>query len=244
MQCRYAGEARFNGGVDNAAIYILPIRSPPAAKSCIPPEPRQSHHNFCGADSTTWEALADTRHDTGSSPAAFANRALRYVVGILLAPYRLRGLSARGRRVRAIGSPIVENAGYIGVGDEFVINSRYAPCELITRSTGRISIGNRVALNFGSTISAAGTINIGDDVNIGPHCILLDHEPPGGSTVTGLTIGDGAWLEGRVTLSPGVNVGAGAIVMVGSIVTTDIPPGMVAGGIPARIIRSVRHPAA
>ena len=52
-------------------------------------------------------------------------------------------------------------------------------------------------------------------------------------------IGDDAWVAGRVTIAPGVRVGAGAVITAGSVVMSDIPPRVVAGGSPARVLRSL-----
>ena len=54
-----------------------------------------------------------------------------------------------------------------------------------------------------------------------------------------MTIGSGAWIGAESQILPGVNVGAGAIVAAGSVVTADVPPDTVAGGVPAKTIRSL-----
>ena len=51
-------------------------------------------------------------------------------------------------------------------------------------------------------------------------------------------IDDGAWIGGRVLLLPGVKVGKGAIVGAGAIVTKDVPPMVVVGGVPAKFIKN------
>jgi acetyltransferase-like isoleucine patch superfamily enzyme len=53
-----------------------------------------------------------------------------------------------------------------------------------------------------------------------------------------IEIGDGAWLAARVTVLPGARIGRGAVIAAGSVVAGDIPPGAVAGGIPARVLRA------
>ena len=79
---------------------------------------------------------------------------------------------------------------------------------------------------------------------IGQHCIISDSEMPEAS-VNGhppaakpIEIGAEAWLAGRVTVRPGVTIGEGAVITAGSIVETDIPPRVVAGGISVRVLRS------
>ena len=54
-----------------------------------------------------------------------------------------------------------------------------------------------------------------------------------------ITIGDNVWLGARVIVLPGVSIGENSVVGVGSVVTRDIPPGSLAVGVPARVVRSV-----
>ena len=52
-----------------------------------------------------------------------------------------------------------------------------------------------------------------------------------------MTIKKNAWLGMNVTLCPGVTIGEYAVVAAGAVVTKDIPPYAVAGGVPAKVIR-------
>jgi maltose O-acetyltransferase len=54
-----------------------------------------------------------------------------------------------------------------------------------------------------------------------------------------IVIGDNVWLSGGVIVCPGVTIGDDAVVGAGAVVTRDIPPGVVAAGIPARVIREI-----
>ena len=55
-----------------------------------------------------------------------------------------------------------------------------------------------------------------------------------------IVIGKNVWLGSCVVVVPGVKIGDGAIVGAGSVVTKDIPPGVVAAGAPARVIRKIQ----
>jgi acetyltransferase-like isoleucine patch superfamily enzyme len=111
---------------------------------------------------------------------------------------------------------------------------------------GSIDIGDSVYINYGSIISAQQSVRIGSNVMIGNYCIVADTETPGIEDPLGnpsinprpVEIGEGAWLAARVTVLPGSRIGAGAVIAAGSVVAGNIPPGSVAGGIPARILRT------
>ncbi len=54
-----------------------------------------------------------------------------------------------------------------------------------------------------------------------------------------MTIEDNVWLGGGVTVTPGVTIGHDSVIGAGSVVTKDIPPGVVAAGVPCRVIREI-----
>lgn len=54
-----------------------------------------------------------------------------------------------------------------------------------------------------------------------------------------MTIGDNVWLGGGVIVCPGVTIGADTVVGAGSVVTKDLPSGVLAVGSPARVIRTL-----
>ena len=88
-------------------------------------------------------------------------------------------------------------------------------------------------------------IYIGDDVLIGHNaCLLtLNHakEPENRADMypAPIHIGDKAWLGSNVTVLPGVTIGEGAIVAAGAVVTKDVAPNTIVGGIPAKFIKNV-----
>jgi FkbH-like protein len=76
---------------------------------------------------------------------------------------------------------------------------------------------------------------------MGPYCIIddTDASKEDGAPSSPISIGAHTWLASRVTILPGTTIGANAIITAGSIVSGDIPDGVIAGGIPARIIRGL-----
>lgn len=111
----------------------------------------------------------------------------------------------------------------------------------------RISIGARTFVNFGAVFLDAAPITVGADVQIGPNVQLLtpEHEldnerrRAGWERARPVTIGDNVWLGGGVIVCPGVTIGPDTVVGAGSVVTRDLPAGVLAVGSPARVIRTL-----
>ena len=109
------------------------------------------------------------------------------------------------------------------------------------------TIGARTFVNWGVVLLDVATITIGDDVQIGPHVQLLTATHPidpqarkdKWEAAEPIVIGDNVWLGGGVIVCPGVTIGADTVVGAGSVVTRDLPAGVVAVGSPARVIREV-----
>jgi maltose O-acetyltransferase len=108
-------------------------------------------------------------------------------------------------------------------------------------------IGARTFVNFGLVALDVARITIGDDVQIGPNVQLLtpthplDPEPRRAKweAASPITIGDNVWLGGGVIVCPGVTIGADTVVGAGSVVTRDLPTGVVAVGSPAGVVRTL-----
>lgn len=108
-------------------------------------------------------------------------------------------------------------------------------------------VGARTFANFGLVSLDVATVTIGDDVQIGPNVQLLTALHPVAAVprrdkweaARPITIGDNVWLGGGVIVLPGVTIGDDTVVGAGAVVTRDLPPGVVAVGNPARVIRAV-----
>ncbi len=182
--------------------------------------------------------------DRGLPVTARLVKGVRYVASSALAPARFHACDQVGLRPRAIGRPRIENRGRIEIGSDFILNSSFAPAELLAESGGVIEIGDRVAINFGTTISARKRVTIGNRVSVGPYSVILDCEPlsltEDADPSNAIDIGDDVWLAARVTVLPGTRIGAGSVITAGSVVSGEIPAGVVAGGNPARVLRRVK----
>ena len=182
-----------------------------------------------------WSRL---QRDRGLPLSGLVRKGVTFAVARLAAPVWLHPCTSVGARPRANGRPRIANRGAITVGDDVVINSSLAPVELETGSAGRIELGDDVFLNFGTRICADRRVRIGRNVAIGPYSTISDRPLAGTGAPEGtIEIGPDAWLGARVVVLAGAVIGAGATVTAGSVVAGRIPPGAVAGGVPARVLR-------
>jgi len=110
-----------------------------------------------------------------------------------------------------------------------------------------IEIGDNVFLNTNCMINAEGGLKIGSDTKIGPFTTIWtsNHEFSDitkpirvqGNRYAPVVIGDDVWIGAQCTILAGINIGRGAVVGAGAIVTKDIPAYAVAAGNPAKIIK-------
>ena len=115
-------------------------------------------------------------------------------------------------------------------------------------------IGDHVFINYNSSLLDGGEIRIGNRVMIGPDVKIYagNHDLHASERFIfengrmeiitipqPVVIGDDVWICGNVTVVPGVTIGNGAVIAAGSVVTKDVPPGALAGGNPAKVIRMI-----
>ncbi len=110
-----------------------------------------------------------------------------------------------------------------------------------------VSMGAYCFVNWGAVFLDTAPITLGDSVQLGPGVQLLtaahpldaDERRAGWQQGHPVVIGDDAWLGGGVIVLPGVTIGAAAVIGAGSVVTRDVPPGVLALGNPARVVRKI-----
>ncbi len=96
-------------------------------------------------------------------------------------------------------------------------------------------VGDRCELDGREGLSIGQNVNISSEVKI--YTLQHDYRLPGFPNSGGpVTVEDYAWLSTRCTILPGVTVGRGAVVAAGAVVTKDVAPLTVVGGIPATVI--------
>jgi len=115
-----------------------------------------------------------------------------------------------------------------------------------TAGGDEIRVGRNVFVNQNCTFYDLGGLEIADDVMIGPNVnIITAGHPLDPSQRRAVTIGRpivierNVWIAAGATIIGGVTVGENSVVAAGSIVTKNVPPNILVGGNPARIIRSI-----
>ncbi len=118
------------------------------------------------------------------------------------------------------------------------------------------TIGENTYANFNFTVLDCAPVNIGDNVFFGPNVSILTPMHPfcfdernmykkeDGSLANReyakpITIGSNCWIAGNVTICGGVTIGEGSVIGAGSVVTKDIPSGVLAVGVPCKVIREI-----
>jgi acetyltransferase-like isoleucine patch superfamily enzyme len=132
-------------------------------------------------------------------------------------------------------------------GQRFTVLGEPAAVRIIVADGARLTVGDHVAMNCGVTIDVWHDVRIGNKVMIAPNVSILDdnrHEiEPGAPLYVGPTIiGDNVWIAGNVTILPGVTIGTGSVIAGHSVVSRDVPENSLAGGSPAKVIKSLNVP--
>lgn len=117
---------------------------------------------------------------------------------------------------------------------------------VVIRTPERVTVGHNCRFNEGLTVLGTGDLQIGSHVHLAGQVILatsgLNYREPGRPHFSQkITIGDHAWLGAGSMVRPGVTIGEGCIIGMGSVVTRDIPPYSVAVGSPAKVIAPIEY---
>lgn len=166
-----------------------------------------------------------------------------------------KGLKQCGRRTYIEFPFVMRGGGYIELGDNVNIK-RNLQIEAIDSHNGekfkpRIKIGNGVSINYNVHIGACNEVIIQDRALIASRVFITDHYhgktsretlciPPSDRILFSkgsVIIEEEAWIGEGVAIMPGVTIGRNAIVGANSVVTHDVPPYAVVGGVPAKIIK-------
>lgn len=113
------------------------------------------------------------------------------------------------------------------------------------REQPRVVIRSGTYINRYTIIDATESVEIGPDVMIGPHVYITDHDhgfargqrvQDQPSVSKAVKIGRDVWIGTHAVILKGVTIGEGAIIAAGAVVTKDVEPFQIVGGVPAKVI--------
>lgn len=105
-----------------------------------------------------------------------------------------------------------------------------------------VCFGEDVLISHRCWLQGGGGLQIGSRVMLGPDVMLItaNHDLATRLTTPApVVIEDDVWIGAKSVVLPGVRVGHGAIIAAGAVVTKDVPPNVVVGGVPARVLKDV-----
>lgn len=159
-----------------------------------------------------------------------------------------------GERSLLASNQLIIHPENITIGTDSSIQ-RYCVLETcpIKSHKPNLVIGNNVSIGEYSHITCANSIKIGNGVLTGRFVLITDNAhgtsnlvdldiPPLKRFVYSkgtIEIGDNVWLGDKVTILPGVKIGKGSVIAANAVVTKDIPSYSIAGGCPAKIIKTI-----
>lgn len=151
----------------------------------------------------------------------------------------------RPRFVRFPNSKIVigRNCRFNSSKDATVLGVNH-PCIISTSKAGaELIIGDGCGFT-GVAIGCVQKIILGENVRCGNNTMIMDTDwhwdDPRIGLDTPVVIEDNVWLGINVTVLKGVTIGKNTVVAAGSIVSKSLPPNVIAGGIPAKVIRPLK----
>lgn len=111
----------------------------------------------------------------------------------------------------------------------------------------RIALGDHVYANTGLTVIDDTFVNIGSHVMLGPRVTISAASHPVDSELRRqayqydlpVVLEENVWVGAGATILPGVTIGKNSVIGAGSVVDRDIPPDVVAAGVPCRVLREI-----
>ena len=110
-----------------------------------------------------------------------------------------------------------------------------------------IEIGENFYSNYNCIVLDAAKVTFGDNVFIAPNCgfytaghpLESEQRNSGLEFAHPIKIGNNVWLGGNVIVLPGVTIGDNTVIGAGSVVSKDIPSGVIAVGTPCKVLREI-----
>jgi len=122
-------------------------------------------------------------------------------------------------------------------------------CKLYASKSSKVDIGSNIAVNSNVMINARGKgkIFIGDNVLIGPNVVIRSNNHSYQNTLKlikdqgmdygEIIINNNVWIGSNCVILPNCTIGEGSIIAAGAVVTKDIKPNTIVGGVPAKLIK-------
>ncbi len=163
-------------------------------------------------------------------------------------------LTSCGRRLCLYsGLPYVSGPLKIQVGDNCRISGHTTFSGRSASGSTELMIGNNVGIGWQTTIAVGRKVIIEDNVRIAGRSFLFGYPghpmnaeqraqglPDEDSQVGDIHLERDVWLGTNVSVKGGVTIGEGTVVCSGSVVTKSLPPYVLAGGNPAKVLFSIR----
>jgi len=164
------------------------------------------------------------------------------IIGLTTAKYRyLKRCIGKGTIVGP-GTQIVNSAN-VHIGDDCLLQDSVF---IRAGTEGKVTIGDRAALNSFCRLFGHGSIEIGEDTQLGPGSLITttghDYDGDLETNFKRVVIGRRVWVGANVTILPGVEIGDFSVIGAGSVVTRRIPPRSIAVGVPARVVKHLHEP--
>lgn len=170
----------------------------------------------------------------------------RILYGFLLKPFKaLTGVRLTGKQLICPKARLItEEKGKI----QATCSNNIDDGTFIKAVKGIVRL-NGCYINRNCNIVAMERITIEDGVTIGPNVCIYDHDhnmahlkdKSADPYITApVYIGKGAWIGANAVILKGVTVGAYSVIAAGAVVTKDVPDHVIAGGVPAKVIGSVK----
>lgn len=110
-----------------------------------------------------------------------------------------------------------------------------------------IFAGDNLFINYDCAIVDCNFVRLGHNVLLGPkvqiytanHPFMPEERRAGLEMASPVTVGDDVWVGGGAIICPGVSIGSGTTIGAGSVVTRDVPGGVLAVGNPCRVVREL-----
>lgn len=165
----------------------------------------------------------------------------RWYVRLLAPLYQHRGRHSLIHRSVRMDTPPYRR---FSLGDHSVVES----FSCVNNAVGDVVIGHHTRIGLHNTV--IGPVTIGNHVNLaqGITVTALNHNfndtshriDEQGVSTSPVTLCDDIWVGANAVILPGVTIGSHSVVAAGAVVTRDVPPYTLVGGVPARVIKSLK----